>query len=54
MRVSNKNVKAKKEDWSRDLSAKIQSKDKKFGPQRIRSRSEVRTEKTITEKKLLK
>ena len=44
--------KANQKDWSRDLSAKIQSKAEKL----VRSevvRSEVRTEKTITEKEVV-
>lgn len=44
--------KANQKDWSRDLSAKIQSKAEKL----VRSevvRSEVRTEKTITEKEII-
>ncbi len=44
--------KANQKDWSRDLSAKIQSKAEKL----VRSevvRSEVRTEKAITEKEII-
>lgn len=44
--------KAKKNDWSRDLSAKIQSKAEKIVRNEL-VRTEVRTEKAITEKEII-
>ena len=44
--------KAKKNDWSRDLSAKIQSKAEKIVRNEL-VRTEVRTEKDITEKQVI-
>lgn len=44
--------KAKKNDWSRDLSAKIQSKAEKIVRNEL-VRTEVRTEKAITEKEIV-